>query len=98
MDFEPIETDAQGTASFLNYARLRRQAREERDADVGDAVHFWDEEAARCRAAVVTQDDLATVELTIWPPGDGFRSVRATGVKHDETKAGSSWHWPCGGH
>lgn len=101
MEYELIEhdgLDAYDPAPFLSYARARTADKQDRDPDVGDVVHFWDMVEARCLAAVVTQDNLRTVELTVWPPGEGFRSIREREVAHDETKTGPSWHWPCGGH
>lgn len=97
MDFQIIEPDEQDVTPFLSYARTRRNERAEMDADVGDVVHFWDLVDARCRAAIVTQDDLNTVWLSYLMPGEiSMRCVRE--VPHDETKGGPSWHWPCGGH
>jgi hypothetical protein len=101
VDYELIPLDEKDPAynrtPFLSYARARRTDKEERDPDVGDSVHFWDMVEARCRAAVVTQDDLRTVWLNYLMPGEtSWRCVRD--VPHDETKTGPSWHWPCGGH
>ena len=96
MDYEVLEADATDAASFLSYARTRRSDKADRDADVGEAVHFWDMVDARCRAAVVTQDDLDTVQLTYLMPGEATLYPERE-VPHDETKTGPSWHWPCGG-
>jgi hypothetical protein len=93
---EPEERDAYPVAPFLSYARGRHTDRQERDPDVGDAVHLWDMVEARCRAAVVTQDDLDTVQLTYLMPGEASLYCERE-VPHDETKGGPSWHWPCGG-
>ena len=99
MDYElikPDEQDAYDPAPFLSYARLRKQDKQERDAGVGDVVHFWDMVEARCRAAIVTQDDLKTVWLHYLMPGIPTPWC-VKGVAHDESKTGPSWHWPGGG-
>lgn len=93
---EPEERDAFPVAPFLSYARQHVSDKQDRDADVGDVVHFWDMVDARCRAAVVTQDDLRTVELSYFVPGLAILQCKHE-VPHDETKGGPSWHWPCGG-
>lgn len=99
MDFqiiEPEERDAFPVAPFLSYARQHTTALQNRDADVGDVVHFWDFVEARCRAAVVTQDDLTTVQISYLMPGEPALQCERE-IPHDETKGGPSWHWPCGG-
>lgn len=98
MDFELIpEDETHDGGAFISYARTRATAKQERDPDVGDVVHFWDDVDARCRAATVTQDDLTTVWLHYLMPGEPTpRCVRD--VAHSETKADGTWHWPCGGH
>lgn len=97
MDYELIKPDeTHDSGAFLSYARGRQAAKQERDPDIGDTVHFWDMVEARCLAATVTQDDLHTVWLHYLVPGEPTpRCVRD--VAHDETKTGPSWHWPCGG-
>ena len=95
MDFqiiEPSEQDAYDPAPFLSYARAQRSDKAERDAGVGDVVHFWD--GAECVAAIVIKDGLDSVRLRIfWPTDD----ARSDDVLHDETKSTDTWHWPCGG-
>ena len=94
---EPEEQDAFPVAPFFSYARHQVSDKQSRDADVGDVVHFWDMVDARCRAAVVTQDDLDTVQISYLVPGETAFSCERE-VPHDETKTMPSWHWPCGGH
>lgn len=103
MDYELIKPDAQDKydpAPFLSYARLRRTDKEERDADVGDIVHYWHDQNGRCRAAVVVDvldtsfDEPCTVDLL------GFQRNGTVGildVPHVEQKQHHTWHWPCGG-
>ena len=106
MDYELIEPDAQDKydpAPFFNYARARRTDKQDRDPDVGDAVHFWDMVDARCLAAIVgvvhetfglsPGYDLMTLAPT--PEGRLAWDPRLS-VVHDETKTGPGWHWPCG--
>jgi hypothetical protein len=102
VDYElikPDKDDAYDPAPFLNYARARRTDKEERDPNVGDIVHFWDDHRARCLAAIVTVDDLTTVSLTLFmPPGEEWGADRAVRAKHDEGKGDiNTFHWPCGG-
>jgi hypothetical protein len=98
VDYElikPDERDAYDPAPFLNYARARRTDRQERDADVGDVVHFWTNSGHGCRAAVVTEVHFAVdVEYTsaedlyVLPnstTGDGQPEL-ARLVVHNETK------------
>lgn len=93
---KPDETHDSG--AFMSYARGRRAAKQERDAGVSDTVHYWCPRDSRCLAAIVTQENLNTVELTVFPPGDDPRNFRAVTISHDETKQDpGTWHWPCGG-
>lgn len=81
---------------FLNLARVRRQAREVRSPEVGDIVHFWDNEKAVCRAAIVMETDTFSdaATLRVHVPHEAFQDWH---VDHDEEKIGpSGWHWPCG--
>lgn len=81
--------------AFLNYARVKQQAREQRSPEVGDIVHYWDDENARCRAATVMEtepfSDTATLRVHI--PHEAFQDWH---VDHDEEKVRDTWHWPCG--
>lgn len=93
MEFELIE-EGDTTAPFMSYARRRAAEKAERDPIVGDTVHYWD--GVACRAGLVTQDDLDTIQLSFWMPGEiSCRPVRQ--VRHDEGHGDSTWHWPCGG-
>lgn len=59
---------------------------------VGDIVHFWDDEAARCRAAMVMETPPGTgVELRVHVPHESFQDWCAD---HDEDRAPNTWHWP----
>lgn len=96
MDYEVLPPEPQDAEAFMSYARKRHADKQERDADIGDAVHFWDFVDARCRAAIVTQDDLDSVWLSYLMPGETSLHCERE-VPHDEFKGGPSWHWPCGG-
>lgn len=96
-DLPFTEDDMTDLGTFFSFARAQKAAKAEQDSGVGDLVHFWDFQAARCRAAIVTQDDLDTVWLNYLMPGEiSWRCVSE--VPHDENKDSPSWHWPCGGH
>lgn len=81
--------------AYINYARARREAREARSPEVGDIVHFWDDEKTRCRAAMVMEtdafSDAATLRVHI--PNEAFQDWH---VDHSEGKERDTWHWPCG--
>lgn len=66
MDYELIPLDEKDPAydrtPFLSYARARRTDKEERDAIVGDVVHFWTNSHHGCRAAIVTEAHFAVDE------------------------------------
>lgn len=103
MDYEVItaeEADAYPVAPFLNYARARATDKEERDATVGDVVHYWDAVAAACRAALVFElrdvafDEPVTADLFVLQRS-GHGDVHD--VPHVEEKHHHTWHWPCGG-
>lgn len=101
MDYElikPDEQDAYDPAPFLNYARARRTDKDERDPLIGDVVHFWDDTEARCRAAVVLEDDPMEDEVSLRVMAPHSPDQDLCEVRHDETKTGPSWHWPCGGN
>jgi hypothetical protein len=101
VDYELIKPDAQDAydpAPFLNYARLRRTDRQERDPDVGDSVHFWDMVEARCLAAIVLEDDPLEDQVSLRVMAAHVPDQDRCEVPHDETKTGPSWHWPCGGN
>jgi hypothetical protein len=91
MDFEDIG-DAFDRGSFVSYARTRAAEQEERDAVVGDIVHFWNGE--NCRAAiVVATGDLAGDPETLHVFQPGERDGEALAV-HDETRTENTYHWP----
>lgn len=81
--------------SFLNYARVKRQAREARSPEVGDIVHFWDEQGAACRAAIVMETESFGdgAMLRVHVPHQPFSDWQCD---HDEDKGHETWHWPCG--
>lgn len=107
MDYElikPDKDDAYDPAPFLSYARARSADKEGRDADVGDIVHFWDDEAAECQAALVVR---VKWDLDCEADPDGQYWLRVSTVEgertqpcvlHGERKSSNTWHWPCGGH
>lgn len=82
--------------AFINFARIKREARSQRPAEIGDIVHFWHHEHSACRAAIVMETGSfghdATLRVHI--PNKPFEDWH---VDHDETKrADQGWHWPCG--
>lgn len=89
--------DLAADESYLNYARIKREARAARSPEVGDIVHFW--AGGPCRAAIVMEtesfSDAATLRVHI--PNEPFQDWH---VGHNEDKASEgdefSWHWPCG--
>jgi hypothetical protein len=100
MDYElikPDEQDAYDPTPFFSYARLRSTDRAERDADVGDVVHFWDTDKCVCQAAIVIASGLDSETLKTFDEYGTDETV--TKSRHDEAKnSDQSWHWPCGGH
>lgn len=80
--------------AFLNYARIKREARAQRSPEVGDIVHWYDERGA-CRAAIVmeTYSFNDTAELRVHIPKEHYADAVAD---HDESKSDNTWHWPCG--
>lgn len=91
----PVKRAAEQHEAYLNYARIKRQAREARAPEVGDIVHYWDDEKALCRAAMVMEidpfSDAATLRVHI--PHEAFQDWH---VDHGEDKGKETWHWPCG--
>lgn len=95
---------AQGGA-FLNYARIKREAKAARAPEIGDIVHFWDAESvdgAVCRAAIVMETETFGdgAMLRVHIPHQAFQDWQCD---HDENKALTgtegeplTWHWPCG--
>jgi hypothetical protein len=105
VDFELIKPEAQDAydpAPFLSYARARQADRAERDADVGDVVHFWSPEHPTCRAAIVMETASLTDEATlrVHIPHEPYqdRTVKHSEDRSWEAHGDASWHWPCGGH
>lgn len=84
---------AQGGA-FLNYARIKREAKAQRSPEVGDIVHWYDERGV-CRAAIVMETESFTdnAELRVHIPKEPYVDAYAD---HDENKSDNTWHWPCG--
>lgn len=90
----PVKRQAELDDAYLNYARIRRQAREARAPEVGDIVHWYDERGV-CRAAIVleTESFNDNAELRVHIPKEPYADAYA---EHDEGKSDSTWHWPCG--
>lgn len=86
--------DLAADQEYLNFARIKREAREQRSPEVGDIVHWFDEKGV-CRAAIVTETDSFsdTAELRVHIPREPYADARAD---HDEGKSDNTWHWPCG--
>jgi hypothetical protein len=91
-----ISTD-EDRGSFISHARVRSAARTERDPLVGDIVHYWDDNAAACRAALVfglqdvSFDEPPTADLYVFQRS-GHRD--ALDVPHMEARHHHTWHWP----
>lgn len=80
---------------FLNYARIKRDAKAQRAPEVGDIAHFFDVRSATCRAAIVMETSSFEHDawLRVHIPNEPFEDWQA---EHDEAKGPNSWHWPCG--
>lgn len=76
---------------FFASARAQRNAKQERLASIGDAVHY---QADECWAAIVTAVDPFSdaVAVTAFPAGAVVVRPMA-GVEHDEGKKAGTWHW-----
>lgn len=89
------ELQAGEGGAFFNYARIKRDAKADRPPEVGDIVHFWDDEKARCRAALVMETEPfghgACIRVHV--PNEAFQDWQAD---HDEGRTADTWHWPCG--
>lgn len=81
--------------AFLNYARIKREAKAQRAPEVGDIAHFFDVRSATCRAAIVMETSSFEHDawLRVHIPNEPFEDWQA---EHDEAKGPNSWHWPCG--
>lgn len=79
--------------SYLNYARIKREAKAQRSPEIGDIVHWYDERGA-CRAAIVMETESFTdnAELRVHIPNEPYVDAYAD---HDENKSDNTWHWPC---
>ena len=80
--------------AFLNFARIRREAKAQRPPEVGDLAHFWNDDT--CYAAIVMETESFGhgACLRVHIPRKPFEDWQA---EHDETKGtAETWHWPCG--
>lgn len=78
-------------------SRMRREARANVPAAVGDVVHLTRSETAThvCYAAIVTGTGLLEGDpdqLTVFMPGEAPEAY--LDVYHDEGKTDRGWHWP----
>lgn len=94
--FADLVADTAAKEGYLNYARIKRQAKGLRSPEVGDIAHWWDQDHATCRAAIVMETesfgDGALLRVHI--PHESFQDWQCS---HDEDKEFSgTWHWPCG--
>jgi hypothetical protein len=89
-----LEAEATFSESYMNYARIKRDAKAQRAPEVGDIVHWYDERGA-CRAAIVmeTESFNHNAELRVHIPKEPYVDAYAD---HDENKSDNTWHWPCG--
>ena len=95
----PVKRERELDDAFLNYARIRQDAKQQRPPEVGDIVHFWggkeDPTHDHCFAAIVMETesftDAATIRVHV--PHEAFMDWH---VDHDEDKGHDTWHWPCG--
>lgn len=79
--------------TYVNYARLRAQAKVNTPAGIGDIVHYWHDDA--CYAAIVTRD----AALDDSPDGlfvfsDLANMSGTVKARHSESKRRDTWHWP----
>lgn len=86
--------DLASKEGYLNFARIKREARAQRAPEVGDIVHFWNHDT--CYAAMVMETesfgDGACVRVHV--PHKAFEDYQSA---HDEDKEFiETWHWPCG--
>jgi hypothetical protein len=91
----PAKRQAELDDAFLNYARIKKMAREERSPEIGDIVHFFEGDHAACRAAIVMEVEAFSdgANLRVHIPRGPFQDWQAD---HDEAKGDDTWHWPCG--
>lgn len=89
----PDKRAAEVAEAYISYARLRRLAKQERFATVGDIVHLWDHEQGCCRAALVVDTESLSdnCELHVFVPKKPAEFWYAA---HDEDKGAETWHWP----
>lgn len=90
------EAQQEQGGAFLNYARIKREARAQRGPEVGDIVHFWGNEEGKCFAAIVmeTASFSHDAELRVHIPHKPFEDWFSV---HDEERSeAAGWHWPCG--
>lgn len=76
--------------AFLSYVAAKRELREHQAPAVGDVVHFWDDEKARCRAAMVMEIEGHVATLRVHIPHEAFQDWEAD---HDEDRRANTWHW-----
>lgn len=93
-DLEAIdpETAEKRAAEQAEAMRLYRAQSQMQTAPViGDVVHFWDDENARCRAAIVMEIEVGHVAtLRVHVPHEAFQDWTCD---HDEDKGQNTWHW-----
>lgn len=78
---------------FLDYAAAKREAASLRPPEVGDMVHFSDDDEAPCRAAIVMESEGHVATLRVHIPHHPFGDWEAD---HDESRVTeATWHWPC---
>lgn len=90
----PAKREAELKDAYLNYARIKREARSARSPEIGDIVHFWND--ATCYAAIVMEAESFGdgVCLRAHVPHKPFEDWQAP---HDEDKEfEQTYHWPCG--
>lgn len=93
----PKKIAEQQAEAYRSYVRIQAEAKAMRPASVGDIVHLWDNEIAKCRAALVLETAAFdhSCELQVFVPHEEAQFWNAA---HDEDKAPDTWHWPEGDH
>lgn len=79
--------------TYVNYARLRAQAKVNTPAGIGDIVHYWHDD--ECYAAIVTRDavlDDSSDGLFVF--SDLANMSGTVKARHNEFKGRDTWHWP----
>lgn len=95
----PAKREAEQREAYMNYARIKREAKAQRAPEVGDIVHAWDGTEGACRAAMVmeTSSFNHNAEIRVHIPRKPYEDWFAVHAETNrEEYPEGSWHWPCG--